>query len=220
MAFDLSSTQSVYRYDYIQGDVTGFTTFIIPYWVDAAIQRNRLNYMSLKDISLLGQYVSLNEMAEILFMSQYHENTPLNTKSSALRAIASDSGFLSWLEGGGESADRPIVKLSRLPNLQLGVLDRLMADQDDSCKAVPVDPIGGARSGEIETESAVKEFYKINVVDRNTVVVVLQKGIVNKLGDKEYSKGFLSAYLRALYSICSVDEVAHTSAFYEYVSRL
>ena len=219
MAFDLSSTQSVYRDDYIQGGVTGFTTFIIPYWVDAAIQRNRLNYMSLKDISLLGQYVSLNEMAEILFMGQCCENTPLNTKSSALRAIADDARFPTWFEGG-ENADRPITKLSRLPNLQLGVLDRLMADQDDLCGATPIDLMGDTLSGEIVTESAVKEFYKINVVDRNTVVVVLQKGIVNKLGDKEYSKGFLSAYLRALYSICSVDEVAHTSAFYEYVSRL
>lgn len=219
MSVDISYKNNIYLDKSTSGESSRVATFVIPYWVDAAIQRNRLNYMSLKDMATLGQYVSLSDMAEVLALSGSTRNELLQSKAPLLYRLSYFGAERIWFDDGGY--DRPIYKLASMQNTHLDVLDRLSdpVPSGNCCQAEDI-PVLDETNPVMDPVQPEQELYKIVVVDHNTVVVVLQKGILNKLGDKEYSKGFLSAYLRALYSIESVDKVSEEPAFYEYVSRL
>jgi hypothetical protein len=223
MSVDISYENNRYLDNQIGKRYRNFVLFIVPFWVDAAIQRNRLNYMSLKDISTLGQYVSLNDMAEVLALSTPRGENLLSKKAPLLNKLLTWNVSEEWF-GAENNQERPLWQLAGMPNLHMEIVDRLSDNVDHSCEGgCPVAaPVDAAEYYPVVDPASPpeKELYKIIAVDHETVVIVLQKGILNKLGDKEYSKGFLSAYLRALYSIESVTEVSKETAFYEYVFRL
>ena len=182
-------------------------TIYVPYWVKLALVRNNLDTSHLVDVERLQQVLSAADIAKFI-RAQYVVDEAVY-KDSHTEYVSSAGYGLYSLTMNNPKQDRLFDNLRILSNtaeIKEETISLLSLDD----KAIPID--------------LSKNYHRMELYRDNMILIYVDPGILNALKDRDYSKRFISDYLKAQYTYMPIHEVGNSmmsrGLYYEYLKLL
>lgn len=187
----------------VLGQPGNVKTYLVPYWIQQVMARNKLNYIDLLDYDKLRSVMSVEDIASLLALNTtcLYPKSFVGSKDLFGQLFSADVYlWVTWSERMSATNrtefDSVIAPLSRSDELNKSTMARLMSDNPGNFDSIS--------SGDL---------YQLQVNNEGSVFAFLQKGLLNALEDRNYALKLVSEYLQALYGLLTIQEVSARSAF-------
>lgn len=166
-------------------------TWVVPYWVSQALNRNNLNNKDLSNYTQLRQVLSIEDMAVFLAVNSYQGNKYL----ASIATLLTFDAFTTITEEGRRELDEVILPLSRSEATIQAATTRLSFDED-------------------ETLEPSSDFHTVSSLSDGTVIFNIKRGFLTALKNRGYALRLASDHLKALYTHNSIYKVSSDAPSY------
>lgn len=183
------------------------TVIYVPYWVKLALIRNNLDASHLSDFARLKEVLSGSDLAKYV-RAQTEIDKAVYKETYGLSGYTSAYSLFS-LTDKTESSHSVISTVYPLANTDEIIKETtsLLSIEDTS----------------IEIDFS-KNYHRMELYKDNMILIYVDPGILNALQDRDYSKRFISDYLKALYTFVPIHEIGQSTwsreLFYHYMKLL
>jgi hypothetical protein len=186
----------------VLGQPNNVKTYLVPYWIQQAMARNKLNYIDLLDYDKLRSILSIEDIASLLALNTTCLFPKRFDQADVFAQLFVSETYLYFTWSDRMSAtnrvefDNVISPLSRSDALVKSTMDRLLSDNPLNFDIIS--------SGDL---------YQLQVNNDGSVFAFIQKGLLSALEDRNCALKLVSDYLQALYGLLTIPEVSARSAF-------
>jgi hypothetical protein len=219
---------------------------MIPYWVKAALARNKLDNMDILDYEKIRRYLSQTDLAEIVCLNDNYQQFGKHPIFSKIwRSVMGDWAGYGLLGSNSGQRDNKealrelnttVAPLGESESIYNEVNSRLRIDKfdydafcegllsidDDESKFLALsydyDQLTQVQSKRNTTY--LKSYHSIEILNNERIIIVLERGILDALEDRTYAKQFVSDYLKARYTLSPITDVSGTETFEMYFELL
>ncbi len=167
---------------------------ILPYWIKQVLQRNKLDYIDVLNFDKLRKVLSIEDFAQFLSCNMALGYNPLDK-------IFGDSYIdLNWYNSPNiQELHNVILPLSQADTTRDAVLNRLMQADFKMPENLSETPL-----------------YRFQTLNDQTLMVFIERGLLNAFEHRDFAKAMVSDHLKALYSLLPISDVSKYYRVFEH----
>lgn len=178
-------------------------TIILPYWIDRVLKRNKLDYIDILNYDRLRKVLSVEDFA--LFLAA---NRSIGQESfdSIFGNSFIEFDFYCQKSNPEKSNElnNIIVPLSESETTRSALYERLLKPDFD-----------------YQDDLSSGQLYRFQTLNDQSLLVFVERGLLNAFENRDFAKAFISDYLKALYSLLPISDVSNSyTAFERYLDLL
>jgi len=183
-------------------------TIYVPYWVKLALVRNNLDTSDLINLEKLETVLSVSDLAKFI-RTQYTIDELLYKEGYQCSDSCAAYNLYSLNRQKKNERNTRFEEIMPLANT-------------DEIKAETVSLLS-IEDKNIELDLS-KNYHRMELYKDNMILIYVDPGILNALKDRDYTKRFISDYLKAQYTFLPIHEIGNNmwsrELFYHYMKLL